>query len=269
VSHPVSAPAPVELVELDLLARQPSGAALGRTAEGALVVIGPSDPCGECDVCRRGGAAVCARARPREREAWTARVASRWVVELGDGLALPSPAAAAVAGDVAIAYTLYARTGLAPRDPVVVLGDTAVTRFLVEILRAKGLVPVVVTRHPELGAWAAARGALCVAEPAGVAAATATLGLGERPLRVIATSSDVLAAAAELAGPRATLTVLAPAGALPGALIAREVTIIGVAGAHPDLVTEAAAMCAKGEIDLAGGVTHDPADPTRALVLVR
>ncbi|MEO6772820.1 MAG: hypothetical protein ABI467_07320, partial [Kofleriaceae bacterium] len=113
------------------------------------------------------------------------------------------------------------------------------------------------------------RGALHATEPLGVAAATATLGLGERPLRVIATTRAGLAAAAELAGPRATLTVLAPAGELPGGLLAREVTIVGVAGAHPDLVTEAAAMCAKGEIDLAGGVTHDPADPTRALVIVR
>ncbi|MEO6771525.1 MAG: hypothetical protein ABI467_00695, partial [Kofleriaceae bacterium] len=147
--------AQVERLELELLARQPSGAALGRTAGGALVLIGPTDPCGECEVCRRGGAAVCAHAQPRDREAWTARVSSRWAVELGDGLDLPVPAAAAVPGDVAIAYTLYARTGLAARDPVVVLGDTAVTRFLVEILRAKGLVPVLVTAHPELGAWAA------------------------------------------------------------------------------------------------------------------
>jgi L-idonate 5-dehydrogenase len=256
---------PTEGVELDLVARQPSGAALGRMASGALAVIGPSDPCGECEVCRRGGAAVCAHARPRDRDAWKVQISGRWIVELGDGLDLPAPAAAAVGGDVALAYTLYARTGLAPRDPVVVLGDTAVTRFLVEILRAKGLTPVVVTARPEI----AAAGAIVVGEPAGVAAATATLGLGERPLRVIATAPEVVEAAAQLAGPRATLTVLAPAGGLPGELIAREVTIIGVAGAHPDLVTEAAAMCAKGEIDLAGGVTVDPGDPTRALVIVR
>jgi hypothetical protein len=59
------------------------------------------------------------------------------------------------------------------------------------------------------------------------------------------------------------LTVLG-AAALPTELTAREVTIIGVAGPHPDLIVEAAAMCAKGEIDLAGGVTLDRADRTRA-----
>ena len=79
-------------------------------------------------------------------------------------------------------------------------------------------------------------------------------------------SSAALVAAA-LAGPRATLTVLAPGAALPAALIDREVTVIGVAGPHPDLIVEAAAMCVKGEIDLAGGVTTDAADRTRAHVV--
>jgi hypothetical protein len=67
-----------------------------------------------------------------------------------------------------------------------------------------------------------------------------------RPWRVIACADGSRAAA--LAGPRATLTLLAPIAALPGDAIAREVTIIGVAGAHPDLVVEAAAMCARGDV---------------------
>jgi hypothetical protein len=50
------------------------------------------------------------------------------------------------------------------------------------------------------------------------------------------------------------LTVLAPGAALQADLIDREVTVIGVAGPHPDLIVEAAAMCVKGEIDLVGGV---------------
>jgi len=78
--------------------------------------------------------------------------------------------------------------------------------------------------------------------------------------------------ASMLAGPRSTLTVLA-GGELPALspeLYAREVTVIGVAGPHPDLVVEAAAACVKGEIDLAGGVVVDDVpDPTRARVLLR
>jgi hypothetical protein len=78
-------------------------------------------------------------------------------------------------------------------------------------------------------------------------------------------------AAVALAGPRATLTLLAaqvPPDVIGDAL-AREVTLIGVAGAHPDLVVEAAAMCVKREIDLAGGVTDAPADPLRTHVDTR
>ena len=92
--------------------------------------------------------------------------------------------------------------------------------------------------------------------------------MGNRPWRLIATSPQGVEVAARLAGPRATLTVLAnsPTPALPGELLAREVTIIGVAGPHPDLIVEAAALCVKGEIDLAGGV-GDGTDPTRAHVI--
>lgn len=265
---------PAEVVGIEILARQPSGAALARVVDvpegsamavGAHVVLAATDPCGECEVCRRGGAAVCPRMQPRG-DGWTARVSTRFMVTLGDGLELPMPAAAAVGGDIAVAYTLYARTGIAPRDPVVVIGDTAVSRFLVEILRAKGATPVLVTTHPELRDAAVRRGANVVASAAEVIAATESLGLGNRPLRIIAAAPSAIAA--ELAGPRATLTLLAPALDIPAAVVAREVTIIGVAGAHPDLITEAAAMCAKGEIDLAGGITMSD-DPTRARIITR
>ena len=254
----------LEEVGIAVLAAQPSGAAVGvvdDAPEGSAVLLGKHvlvpafDACGQCDVCRRGGAAVCPLGKRRTPGA-RVRASSRWVVALGDGLELPVPAAAAVAGDVATAYTLYARTGLSPRDPVVVTGASAVTRFLVEILRAKGLSPVVVAPPGTWADWLLARGCAVVGDAAGVAAAITAQGLGTRPLRLIATGEAELAAS--LAGPRATLTVLAPAPALPGELLAREVTVIGVAGPHPDLIVEAAAMCVKGEIDLAGGVGDGP-----------
>ncbi len=87
---------------------------------------------------------------------------------------------------------------------------------------------------------------------------------------MIATDAASLPLACSLAGPRATLTVLAiePLHPIPSELLAREVSIIGVAGPHPDLVVEAAAMCTKGEIDLVAGTTSDAADPTRAHVVM-
>lgn len=275
---------PADKLGVAVEAYQPGGAAVGvvetagdRSAglRGRRVLVPAIEPCGQCDVCRRGGAAVCSAARRREPGAARLAVSSRWAVPLGDGLELPVPAAAAVAGDVATAYTMYARTGLPPREPAVVTGATAAARFLVEILIAKSITPTVVADPADTAwcAWLAGKGA-SVAHAGGdvraaVAAAIAAQGLGARPWRILATGEAALAAS--LAGPRATLTVLAAAGApdLPGALLAREVTVLGVAGPHPDLIVEAAAMCARGEIDLAAGVTSDPSDRTRAHVISR
>ena len=261
-------------------------AAAGARAAGLLdrrVLAGPIDPCGECEVCRRGGAAVCPRARRRDAaEAAGERIVAgaRWIVPLGDGLELPSPAGAAAAGDVAVAYTLYARTGIGPREPTVIVGASPIARFLVEILRAKGASPVVVADPAAAAwtAWLAARGAAVARAGASatddevraaVAAELAVHGASARPWRVLAASPAAALRAAALAGPRSTLTLLAPAPELPGDVVAREVTVIGVAGAHPDLIVEAAAMCAKGEIDLPDGTSEQPNDVMRAIVRAR
>jgi 6-hydroxycyclohex-1-ene-1-carbonyl-CoA dehydrogenase len=258
-------------------------AAVGARAAGLLdrrVLAGPIDPCGECEVCRRGGAAVCPRARRRDAAGGAARrivAAARWIVPLGDGLELPSPAGAAAAGDVAVAYTLYARTGIGPREPTVIVGASPIARFLVEILRAKGASPVVVADPAGAAwtAWLAARGAAVARAGASatddevraaVAAELAVHGASARPWRVLAASPAAALRAAALAGPRSTLTLLAPVPELSGDVVAREVTVIGVAGAHPDLVVEAAAMCAKGEIDLQDGTSEQPNDVMRAVV---
>ncbi|CAN5760823.1 hypothetical protein BH11MYX3_BH11MYX3_48370 [soil metagenome] len=271
-------------IELDAVSEP--GAGIGHVARageraqvllGKRVLVGPVDPCGECEVCRRGGGAVCplARRRPVITAEPTIVASARWVGTLGDGLELPIPAGAAVPGAVAIAYTLYARTGIGPREPVVVIGATPIARFLVEILLAKGISPAVVA-DPAHGAWidwllgkgvTVARTGSDVHELRATCQATFTeQGLGARPWRVIVTRGEEAATGAALAGPRATLTVLAPSGSLPGELAAREVTVIGVAGVHPDLVVEVAAMCVKGDIDLAGGTASAPTADQRAVV---
>jgi 6-hydroxycyclohex-1-ene-1-carbonyl-CoA dehydrogenase len=204
---------------------------------GKRVLAGPIDPCGECEVCRRGGAAVCPSARRRSAPlASPVIAAARWIVVLGepDGIDLPAPGGAVVAGDLAIAYTLYARTGIGPRDPVVVVGESAIAKHLVAVLRAKGIAPAISGTQ----------------DAAELRAAFVEQGLGHKPLRVIAASADAVTRAAALCGPRSTLTVLAPIAELPGDLAAREVTVIPVAGAHPDLVTEIAALVMKGDLSI-------------------
>jgi threonine dehydrogenase-like Zn-dependent dehydrogenase len=279
----------LELVGIAVDASCAGGSAVGRVDEasegaavllGKRVLVGPYDACGQCEVCRRGGAPVCPLGKARGAIGSRLRAATRWLVTLGDGLDLPVPHAAAVAGDVTTAYTLYARTGLSPREPVVLLGTSPVTRFLVEILRAKAITPVVVIDAGAPDAWRdwlLAKGAAVVSagESSLVAAVTATIaaqGQGAKPLRLIvagAADQTALPLAVSLAGPRSTLTVLATPSdaALPARLLAHELTIIGVAGPHSDLVVEAAAMCVRGDIDLAGGVVvGEASDPTRSAV---
>ena len=243
----------------------------GPRAAGLLdrrVLVGPIDPCGECDVCRRGGAAVCPLARRRGELGATAIARGRWVVPLDDGLELPGSSAAAVAGDVALAYALYARTGVAPREPVVVVGGSPVARFLIEILIAKGIAPTAVADPGAWSDWLHRRGVAVARDRDALTAVFAAHSLGTRPWRVLCGDPAASPAAVELAGPRATLTLLAGATprAIAGDALAREVTIIGVAGAHPDLVVEVAAMCARHEIDLAAGTTDDATDPLRTHV---
>ena len=229
------------------------------------VLVGPIDPCGGCDVCRSGGAAVCPLARRRGELGTRAIAAARWLVPLGGDLELPVPAAAAVAGDVALAYTLYARTGASPRDPVVVVGESPIARFLIEILVAKGIHPIAIARTDAWRDWLRHAAVAAAHDRTSAAEALAAQSLGTRPWRILCAEPGAISAAIELAGPRATLTLPATTSAIAGDVLSREVTIIGVAGAHPDLVVEAAAMCVKQEIDLVAGTTTG-ADPLRTHV---
>ncbi len=267
-------------VAIDVLAWQ-GDACVGVVAEagdraralvGLRVLVGTADACGECEVCRAGGASVCSFAKPRRRGKRTVAM-GRWLVALQDGLELPIPAAAAVAGDVAIAYTAYARTSVSPADAVVLVGKSPVTRFLVEILRAKAITPTVVVEDDDDATWSAwllAKGVTIVPLASRTDAAakvreiTSAQGRGMRPTRVIATSGEAADLACQLAHRRGTLTLLPTTltGLEIGLAAAREVTVIGVAREHPDLIVEVAAMCAKGEIDLAAGTSTEPVDPT-------
>jgi len=89
-----------------------------------------------------------------------------------------------------------------------------------------------------------------------VLAAARQAGRGARPFRVLDTAGDRRLAAA-LAGPAATVTLLADRPAAAGhldlePLWARGVTAIGVPAAHPDLLCEVAALAVRGEVDLHG-----------------
>jgi 6-hydroxycyclohex-1-ene-1-carbonyl-CoA dehydrogenase len=266
----------------------PGRAAVGRviaTGEQATalldrrVLVGPHLPCGECDVCRRGSAVVCPTgaalgATVPGAFADQVAVAARWVVPLEGPLAIAGPAAALLGGAAAFGYAFYARAGVGPREPTVVLGDGAVARCLVEVLVARGAPPVVLVGHDRSGdsdgwrSWLEAHGATVVAIPDGATSdairerargALDLRGQGVRPWYVFETGGAAAAQslAIAIAGPGATVVLAAPAatGAPTGAVdlgtaLDRELTIISVAGAHPDLLVDVAALAIRGELDL-------------------
>ena len=70
---------------------------------------------------------------------------------------------------------------------------------------------------------------------------------------MFATTAAAYPAALALAGPRTTIIVRAAAGslALDPTLLAKEITIASVVGAHPDLLTEILALVVRGDVALA------------------
>jgi threonine dehydrogenase-like Zn-dependent dehydrogenase len=213
---------------------------------GRRVLVGPVQPCGECDVCRRGRVSVCPNRTRRGVELDGALggqmvARSRWLCDL-EGLGAPEgPEAAALAREAPLAYEMFARAGVAPGETTIWIGGGPIARFGLEIARAKGAVAFA----SEPGAGAA------------------------RPFRIFETSGrdDARLRAVSLADDGAIVTMLSgeatgagDAAPLPlAAALDREVVLVGVSGAHPDLLPECAALVARGELDVAGAVDLVPA----------
>jgi threonine dehydrogenase-like Zn-dependent dehydrogenase len=282
----------------------PGGAAVGTVQEagdsathlmGKRVLVGPDQGCGECDVCRRAGVVVCPEGARLGRDVdgtlATAVVArARWVCVLEGELAgvpgVDGPAAALIAREAAWAHAMFARAGVAPGEPVFIVGKGVVARFLCQIAAARGVRPMLVVPQDagdaSAGAsWVASLGGVAVPVPrapgttelaadrealrAAATQAAASCGHGKRPWYIFETSAtgQGRAVAMSLAGPGARLTMLASAAiARPtekpvqhdGAdrVLDLDGVMLGVAGAHPDLLPEVAALVIRGELDVAG-----------------
>ena len=230
---------------------------------GARVLVPSLAPCGECDRCRRGGVASCPDGATHGIDgpgglATALTAAARWLVRLDAPLDLPGPAVAALGGELATAYALYARLGVGPREPVMVWGRGAIARATAAILAAKGAPARVATDDAAL---AAVLGDTATAATAEAAIAALADQDARRPRKVVVTASDFLPAALAAAGPRATVVVLAGPGIAPlvspvdlATALGHEITLTSVAGCHPDLVPELVALAVRG--DLESFVTH-------------
>jgi threonine dehydrogenase-like Zn-dependent dehydrogenase len=258
--------------------RVPGGACVGRVVaageaaahlDGKRVLVGPYVACGECGVCRRGVPAGCpARARfGFELDGALAGelvARARWLCALDGPLegAVPGPEAAALPREAALALEMLSRAGVAPGETTIWLGGGAVARFGAALARARGAVALEPARE-ELALAPDPLVAALRARAAAEAQAPADL-----PWRVFEVSARpaARARAAALVGPGATLvlctadTAGGPGGGDLGDLVERDVTLLAVAGPHPDLVPEAVALAVRGELDLASAVEIVPRD---------
>ncbi len=257
---------------------------------GARVALSPVIPCGECARCRRGNPAVCpsrGAVGAGESEALASHVVARarWLCVLEPPIEVGGAPAALLGREAALAYSLYARAGIAPGERAVVLGRGAVARFAVEILAAKGVLPAAVATDGDWAEIAGAAGAQVVradpepdpdailealrerapeevgADAAGVIVETS----GTAELRGLALALARPGGTAVLAGDRSRS---APSAEPPGALgtaASEGITLLGVPGPHPDLIPELAAMAARGDIDLAAAAAVAELDEIPAI----
>lgn len=270
----------------------PGGAAVGRVIEagasalelrGQRVVIGPGMACGECDVCRRAAVAACPHRAVLGRTVHGALASAvvaraRWACVLAGGLHVEGPAAALLGREAAWAYTMFVRAGVGPGELVVIAGHDVVARFLVEIAVAKGARPLVLVTgdRPAWSAWIQARGGQAVNVAPGaardaLAAARAAASHGERPWCIFATGAEPaqrsLALAAMSPGSRIVflarnalgLDAAGPAMDID-TVVDADGALLGVAGAHPDLLPEVAALAVRGDIDVTGAGHVIPSD---------
>lgn len=231
------------------------GAAVGRVVDTGpaatglrdkRVLVGPLMPCGECDACRRGAAPACPRGQ-RLGDTSDGAIAShvvargRWALPLEGSLDVAGPNAALLAREAAIAYAAFARAGIHPSEPVVVVGDGLIARFVAEVATAKGAEPF--------------------ADDADLEDRLAAAGQAAKPRRIFETSAaiDARQRALALANPGATVTLLssfaagAPASAAPVAVeswLSAHATVLGCAGAHPDFLAEVVALAVREQLDV-------------------
>jgi D-arabinose 1-dehydrogenase-like Zn-dependent alcohol dehydrogenase len=264
----------------------PGGCAVGVVREagaaasdlvGRRVVVGPEQPDPESDVCRRGGAAACDTGEYLGRTAdgclaQTVVARARWALTLAEPVEVAGPHAALIGREAAHAFAMFTRAGVGPGEPVVIVGSDVIARFLIQVAVAKGTRPMVLFGDRAWADWATERGAVPVQTSgtdtrAAVLEAARAGGHGQRPWRVFeTTASDVgRLVACSLPGPGGTLVLLArravgEVGAGPPLMLDpvldRGCMVLGIAGAHPDLLPEVAALAVRGDLDLAGAATE-------------
>ncbi len=217
--------------------------------DGRLVVIPALRSCGACLPCRRGHAALCRKLATTTPSATEEHVLARLAVALEpDGTparrgALTAPAEplllAALADVGLLAYVAVIRASVEPNRAAIVLGRGPLATFVAGLVEHRGAAPIRVRDE---------------SDEAGIERALEARGIDPFGVPLIDASGGPVARAVALARP-GSLVVLARSGGasmIDGAtLAAGGLAVVGVGGAHPDLLTELVAFVCAGTLSLA------------------
>lgn len=238
----------------------------GTDAEGTRTVFVPARlPCGECAICRRGLGSVCPAAREGLSQARPiADLPERYLTPITDPqVTALDPAILVSAGLVAEALDATARSGLGPGETAVWLGGQPWSAVGAAFTARRGcrafLLQAAAPSTPVEGVtWLrTGDGPQRWRETVEAAEAAASAGprsaRPERRLYVYGRSDDLATDALTLAGPGATISFRQGAPAVLEGLDAHPALRLLVGGGyHPDLIPEALAALARGQVDLSG-----------------
>lgn len=228
-------------------------------------VLAPTlQPCGECDSCRRGAPGGCAQKMLLGHDGngglcEIVVASARWLTPLENQLSDLPMTAAALAGDGLRAYSAYCYAGVAPKDPVVVLGAGTSSLLIVQLAGIQGANVI----HIKAGVKADAEIGGSTLDIVGEHIAS----LGEKPWQVFVLDPFFSQQSGPVNDFSAFISLL-PSGStlviglssdthLNGinreALLAmcnRGITIMGTSHGHPDLLPELAALSVNRELNL-------------------
>lgn len=232
---------------------------------GDRVLVDPASACGWCDLCRRGKGHLCRNAGLMGRE--VPGVFAEYVaVPNAQVLPLPPDVPDAAEGMLQVLGTcVHAQRAVEvfPGQVVAVVGLGVAGQIMVQLLRARGVDVVGITRSEWKRDLAAAHGAVATAAPDDAEAVLAELtdGRGADLVVEAAGTERTLARSIELAGIGGEVLLF---GTLTGGneglpyyqLYFKELTIHNPRAALPGDYVEGIDLVASGRLDLAPIVTH-------------
>ncbi len=228
---------------------------------GGQVFVPSPLPCGECPYCRRALVSACRQAQaPLTLDNRRAAVPERFVTPVSEPAwaNLPAPVVAA-AGLAAEVLEATARSGLGPGDTAIWIGAQPWVALGATFSARRSCRTFTVAAAQRTGDQSIVSLDLADDPNATIAAAEAASGAGhgrpERRIFVYDAGDASAEAALALAGPGTTISFRRGVpSSLAGLDRSGPLRLLLGSGYHPDLIPEALALLARGEIDVSSSI---------------